>query len=122
MKAIKFIVAIVIALSFTSCGIADQLTRNQNQNSTTVVLSESNYTVVKNVEASVSDTYIFGIGGLNKKHLLANSMDELTKKADLQGSQALINVTTKFHVQTVLGIWTKITYISHGTVIEFQDK
>ena len=84
-------VAAVILLS--SCGVNQYLTSNKNLNQTNVVLSQKNFHVVKTVEAKVSATYVFGIGGLSKKALHNNVVAELTKKAQLTGSQALINVT-----------------------------
>lgn len=41
------------------------------------------------------------------------------KKANLTGSQALINVTVKYNVQMIL-CYTKITAYAEGTVVEFD--
>ncbi len=113
--------ALVLAVAVSGCGMSSYLTSNQNQNSTTVILSDNNYSVVGNVEASVSSTYIFGIGGLGKKALYGNAMSKLSEYANLTGSQALINISTKTHVQSLL-IWSRYTVVTRGTVIEFHDK
>ena len=42
--------------------------------------------------------------------------------SSLTGAQTIINVTTKTHVRTVLGIWSQVSAVSTGTVIEFGDK
>jgi hypothetical protein len=87
MKIIKLIVTLfAAALLVTSCGVSIPMTSNANLNETTVVLSQDNFKVVNTVSAEVSQTYIFGIGGLNKKSLEANAVAELTAKANLQGS------------------------------------
>lgn len=123
MKIIKLIVTLfAAALLVTSCGVSIPMTSNANLNETTVVLSQDNFKVVNNVSAEVSQTYIFGIGGLNKKSLEANAVAELTAKANLQGSQALINITVKTYCKTFLGVYTQVTYRAEGTVIEFMSK
>ncbi len=121
MKVSKLLLAIATVAAVSGCGMSSYLTSNQNQNSTTVVLSDNNYTVVRTVEATASATYVFGIGGLSKKALMSNAMSELSKKANLKGSQALINVSTKTHVESIL-VWMRYTVVTHGTVIEFRDK
>lgn len=122
MKSIlsKVAMAVAAVLLLASCGISQNLTSNANINQTNVVLSQKNFHVVKTVEAEVSATYVFGIGGLNKKALQANAVAELTKKANLTGSQALINVTVKNTAKAFLVVG-KTTYTAEGTVIEFDE-
>ena len=121
MKKILSRVAMAVAavLLLASCGISDNLTTNANLNQTNVVLSQKNFHVVKTVEAKASATYVFGIGGLSKKALHANAVAELTKKANLTGSQALVNVTVKNSAKFFFVCGT-ITYHAEGTVIEFD--
>jgi uncharacterized protein YbjQ (UPF0145 family) len=85
-----------------------------------VVLSQKNFHVVKTVEAKASATYVFGIGGLSRRALHNNAVAELTKKANLTGSQALINVTVKNTGKFLLFIG-KATVYAEGTVIEFDE-
>ena len=80
------VVAAIIMLS--SCGASHYLTTNANLQQTNVVLSQNNFHVVKNVESSVTAKYWFGIGGISKNALQKNAVAELTKKANLTGSQA----------------------------------
>jgi signal transduction histidine kinase len=84
------------------------------------LLSQKNFHVVNTVEAEVSATYIFGIGGLNKKALHDNVVAELTKNAGLTGSQALVNVTVNYSSKLIL-CYNKVTCHAEGTVIEFDE-
>ena len=115
----KIVVALAAIILLASCGVTQSLSTNTNLNQTNVVLSQKNFHVVKNVQAEVSATYVLGIGGLSKKSLRNNAVAELTKKANLTGSQALVNVTVKNTAKAIL-IWGKVTYHAEGTVIEFD--
>lgn len=122
MKTIKsIVVAICTVILVSSCGMSANLTSNANLNQTNVVLSQDNFTVVKTVSSEVSASYVFGIGGLSKKALKTNAVAELTKKANLTGSQALVNVTVKQSGFTIIGIYTKCTFLAEGTVVEFKE-
>ena len=114
----KVVVAVAAVLLFTGCGINMGVVNNHNLNQTNVVLSQNNFKVVKTVEAEVSASYWFGIGGLNKKSLHDNAVAELTKEAGLTGSQALVNVTVHDSAKCFL-IFTTFTCNAKATVIEF---
>lgn len=116
----KVVMAVAAVLLLASCGISQNLTTNSNVNQTNVVLSQKNFHVVKNVEAQASATYIFGIGGFSKKALHNNAVAELTKKANLTGSQALVNVTLKSSGKFIL-FYNVFTVYAEGTVIEFDE-
>ena len=109
-----------MAIMVTSCSVSSYMTSNVNNNVTNVVLQEDNYHIVKHVYAEVSQTYVFGIGGLSPKALRGNAVAELVENAQLEGSQALINVTVKEDLQNVL-VWSKRTARATGIVIEFND-
>ena len=116
----RIAMAVAAVLLLASCGLSQSLTTNANLNQTNVVLSQKNFHVVKHVQAETSATYVFGIGGLSKKSLYNNAVAELTKKANLTGSQALVNVT--FHTSGKLILcFGKVTYFAEGTVIEFDE-
>ena len=116
----KVVIAVAVVVLFSGCGLNQNLTLNANQNQTNVVLTQKNFHVVKSVEAEVSATYIFGIGGLSKQALYNNVVAELTKKAGLTGSQALVNVT--FHNSAkIFFVFNKFTYHAEATVIEFDE-
>ena len=116
----KVVMAVAAVLLFSSCGINSHLSTNHNLQQTNVVLSQKNFHVVKTVEAEVSATYVFGIGGLSKKALHDNVVAELTKNAGLTGSQALVNVTVHNSAKVIL-CYSKVTYHAEGNVIEFDE-
>lgn len=117
---LKVAMAVAVVLLLSGCGVNMNLTTNHNLNQTNVVLSQKNFHVVKTVEAEVSATYIFGIGGLSRKALHDNAIAELTKQAGLTGSQALVNVTIHNSGKLIL-CYSKVTYHAEGTVIEFDE-
>lgn len=106
-------------LLVSSCGASSELTFNQNQMQTNVVLSQNNFIVVKDVCGEASATYFFGIGGYRAAEAKAAAMNEMILNASLTGSQAIVNANISTHVQTILGIYTKVTAFATGTVIEF---
>ena len=116
---IKVVMAVAAVIMFASCGVSSHLTSNANVNQTNVVLSQKNFHVVKTVEAEVSATYIFGLGGFSKKALQDNAVAKLTDKAGLTGSQALVNVTVKSSSKMIL-FYNKVTCFAEATVIEFD--
>ena len=108
MKRILSLSLICLTLMLVSgCGASSGLTFNQNQLQTNVVLSQSNFIVVKNVS------------GYKAADTKASAMNQMVQNAELTGSQAIVNATVSLHEQTVLGIYTKITAYATGTVIEF---
>lgn len=115
-----FFIAVVSLVLLSSCGMTSNMSQNINQNQTNVVLSQANFHVVKTVSTQVSSTYFLGLGGMSKKALRSNAIAELTKKAELTGSQALINISVKSAVKTIL-IWNQTTFYAEATVIEFDE-
>ena len=123
MKRLCYIAALLICVfAFSGCAaVSSHLTSNVNTIQTNVVLSEANFHVVKQVEESVSATYVFGIGGMGKKHLCDAAVERLVGKANLQGSQALVNVTVRQTFQNVLFFYQKVTTTANGLVVEFDE-
>ena len=118
MKKIIAIIALAAGvLCAASCGMTNATSNNVNE--TKVVLSEANFNVVGQAYGEASATYIFGIGGLSKKALYANAIDEMTKNADLKGSQTLVNITTSTAIKNFY-VYNKITYTATATIIEFK--
>lgn len=121
MKDLRTIIAAICVLFLLSgCGASLPVTSNHNVHQTNVVLSQNNYDIVRHVEAEVSATYVFGIGGVSRKALKSNAVAELTREANLTGSQALVNVTVMQGGFTFAGIYSKVIYTAEGTVIEFK--
>jgi len=85
---------------------------------TQVQLNKANFDVIKSVEGEASASYFLGIG-LSKENLLARAKKDMLKKANLHGSQALVNVTTDGEGSWYLIGRTETIYIS-AEVIEFK--
>ena len=116
---VKVVIAVAAVIMFASCGVSSHITANANLNQTNVVLSQKNFHIVKTVEAEVSATYIFGIGGFSQKALKDNAVAKLTENAGLTGSQALVNITFKSSNKMIL-FYNKVTCYAEATVIEFD--
>ena len=119
MKKIISVCAVAIsALSFTSCGVAS--TTSNNVTETKVVLSEKNFKVVGQAYGEAKATYVFGMGGIRKKALRNNAIDEMSKNANLSGAQTLTNITTHTSVKMVTPIFFQRTCSATANVIEFH--
>ena len=92
-----------------SCSAHLYNTNNHNISETQVVLDKANFTVIGTVSGSASASYIIGIGGLSKKSLKGNALAKMYENANLTGSQAIINVTFKQRISSIL-IYSKIEY------------
>lgn len=118
IKLISIVISAVALILLSSCS-AYQYPVQYGQE-TQVVLSQNNFTVLNTVEASVSQVYVLGIGGLSKKTLKQNAVLEMTKKANLTGSQALINVNVYSRIDMATIFYSRVTYIASGQVVEFK--
>ena len=121
MKAIKFLFVSLLAVLFASCSGLNMTPYANDPVETKVVLSESNYHIVKEVSGEWSATYVFGIGGLSKKALNSNAISEMYKNAELKGNQQIINITTTQSVESWALIYSKTRATAHGYVIEFEE-
>ena len=101
------------------CGVSSDMTFNQNEMQTNVVLSQNNFVAVKTVTGEASSTYFLVFGGLRRAETKAAAMSDMVWNAELSGSQAIVNASVSMHVQTILGIYTKVTAYATGTVVEF---
>lgn len=119
-KAIIACLLTATIFSFTSCGTSSNLIFNQNQNQTSVVLSQNNFKVVGTAKGQVKSTYIFGLGGLSKKSLRENAMGAMIKSADLKdGAKAIINANVTEKNVFVLPFFYKRIMTAEGQIIEF---
>ncbi|MDD3913649.1 MAG: hypothetical protein PHU62_10460 [Bacteroidales bacterium] len=119
----KFIILLIgIAFFLPSCAIHGGLTRNANNNTTKVVLSQKNYKVIERVQGISKATYVFGIGGLSKQALIAEAKADMLSKANIVGgSKAIINENVEVKLS-----WFPIVclyeVIVSGDIIEFTDR
>ncbi len=116
-----FFLFIGISFLFSSCAIHSGLTSNLNNHTTEVVLAKKNFKVVERVEGESQALYIFGIGGLSKKALIAEAKKNMLSNANIVGtSKALINesVEIKHSLFPFVGMCKVIV---SGYIIEFTE-
>lgn len=106
---------------YSSCGIGTALVTNHNQNATEVHLSANNFKVIDQVSGSSEASYVFAIGGVNKRQLYENAYSTMMKKANLlNGSKAIINVMTEEHVSGFAPFFVRRTITVSAQVVEFM--
>lgn len=118
MKKLTFILMLCL---LCSCSAHLYSTLNYNISETQVVLDKANFDVVGNIEGCARATYFLGIGGMSQESLKGNAVADMYKKANLTGSQAIINTTFKQRVSNVLLVYSQIEYTASGIIIEFYD-
>lgn len=119
MKKVLLICAAIMTLMLSSCGFTQNAVSNLNENQTSVVLSEANYNVVGTVTGESAQTYVLGIGGLSKKSLEQAALSDMYSKANIKGSQAIINTNVHYRTEFFL-FWANVKAYAQGTVIEFK--
>ena len=119
-KKFMTICAFVAAtLSLTGCvGVASTVSNNLTQ--TQVVLSDNNFKVIGQAYGEASATYICGIGGLSKKALYNNAVSEMSKNANLKGSQTLTNTTVNYSTKMITPFYVKVTCSATANIIQFK--
>jgi len=119
MKKLFMVCAVAFAaLSFTSCGVTS--TTSNNLTETKVVLSGKNFKVVGQAYGEAKATYVLGIGGLSKKALRNNAINEMSKNANLTGAQTLTNITTHKSVKIITPFYVQVTYRATANIVEFE--
>ena len=118
MKKFSVLVLLVAALCLTGCAVSSSISNNLTQ--TQVVLSENNFKVVGQAYGEAQATYIFGIGGLSKKALRNNAIDEMSKNANLTGAQTLTNVTTNYSIKMFTPVYIQLTCSATANIVEFN--
>lgn len=106
MKKVLLLLALTI---LSACSTQKDAFYTNNQFQTSVVLSEANFVVVRNVEATSSRCFNSGIAR-------NAAIEELFQKAELRGSQTIANITVSQSEGTFCD-----KAKAFGTVIEFID-
>lgn len=107
-----------IALSLTGCGAA--ATVSQNLTETKVMLSCNNFKVIGQAHGQAKATYVLGIGGLSRKALRNNAINEMSKNAKLTGAQTFANTTIHKSIKMITPLFVQVTYSATANIIEFQ--
>ena len=127
MKTLKYLLLCCLSVVlFSSCGVYSGHNATWYPSyvptHTEVRLLENNFKVVGLAKGEWSATYVLGIGGFSQKSLMNNAISDMYEKANLTGSQTIINVTTAVSVkQVVWGIYCQRTAVVTGTIIEFTE-
>jgi len=121
MKKIGIYLVLISCSAFlTSCGISTALVTNHNQNATEVHLTTNNFKVIDQVSGSSVPAYVLAIGGMSKTQLYENAYSAMMKKANLlNGSKAIINVTTEEQVSGFAPFYVRRTITVSAQVVEF---
>ena len=85
---------------------------------TEVQLGQANFDVIKSVTGEAQADYYFWIGP-SQQDLLSQAKRDMIAKADLKGSQALINVTTDIKRSGFL-IWSQNKAYVSAEVVQFK--
>jgi hypothetical protein len=124
----KFGILMVVALIAASCSVGTYYPYAQNNfgAQSTVVLEEANFRVVRDVEAiiNVDNT------NLSRADVANSAYGELLRKAQLTGSQVLINVVIEEVrresgglLRLLFGMPKRVQHVAaRATIIEFLDK
>lgn len=116
----KSILISFILILLASCATFNPNVTSANLNQTQVVLTNNNFKIIKRVQGSATATYILGIGGLNKKGLVASARKEMFENANLQGAQTIISEHTEWKTSSVIPfVWGSATVTTSGYVVEF---
>ena len=124
----KFSIFLLVVIITTSCSVGTYLPYAQNNfgAQSKVVLEEANFRVVRDVEAIVNVDNT----NLSRADVANSAYGELLRKAQLTGSQVLINVVieevrreTGGFFRLMFGCPKKVQYVSaRATIIEFLDE
>ncbi|HIC12951.1 MAG TPA: hypothetical protein EYO75_06230 [Sulfurimonas sp.] len=115
-RFIQSVLVLGLIALFTGCSVTNGSMGHVAQ--TQVQLSKANFDIVKSVEGEASASYFLGIG-LSKENLVARAKKDMLKKANLHGSQALVNITTDSKGTFYPFFRKKTIYIS-ADVVEFK--
>lgn len=120
MKKLFFLL-VGITFLFSSCAVHSGLTTNSNNHTTEVVLSKKNFKVIESVQGEAQAMYVFGIGGLSKKALIAEARVNMLSKANIiGGSKAIINETVEVK-QSFFPVVRLYNVTVSGHIIEFTE-
>jgi hypothetical protein len=123
MKKLFLAITIIFSLLLSSCATFNPNVSSTNLNHTQVLLSSNNFQIIKRVQGTATAVYIFGIGGLMKKGLVASARAKLYEEANLSGSQIIISEHTEWKSSNIIPyVWGSATVTTSGYVVEFKDK
>ena len=121
MKKVFYFMLVVVLASSCATGYYAPHNINQFGTQTQVVLSEANFRIVRHLEVVID----INNSNLKRADVEKSAYAELIHRANLTGSQALINVVIE-EVRREKDSWGFVIITQHvaarGTIIEFLDK
>lgn len=121
MKKVFYFMLVVVLASSCATGYYAPHNINQFGTQTQVVLSEANFRIVRHLEVVID----INNSNLKRADVEKSAYAELIRRANLTGSQALINVFIE-EVRREKNSWGFVIIKQHvaarGTIIEFLDK
>lgn len=121
MKKVFYFMLVVVLASSCATGYYAPHNINQFGTQTQVILSEANFRIVRHLEVVID----INNSNLKRADVEKSAYAELIRRANLTGSQALINVFIE-EVRREKNSWGFVTIKQHvaarGTIIEFLDK
>ena len=118
MKKLGVLVLLISVLCLSGCAVSSTFSNNVTE--TQVILSQNNFKIVGQAYGHVTSTYFCGLGGIGKKALRGNAIDQMTRNAKLKGAQTLTNITTKTSYKMVTPLIVQVTCSATANIIEFQ--
>ena len=101
---------------FTGCSATNGYMGHTVQ--TQVQLNKANFNVISSVSGEAAANYFLAIGP-TKQDLIAQAKKDMLKKANLHGSEAIVNITTDVKYSGFLFWRQEKVYIS-ANVVEFK--
>lgn len=112
-----FILLIGVVFLFSSCALHNGITTSRTE----VVLAKKNFKVIESVKGESEAMYIFRIGGLARKSMIAEARANMLSKANIVGgAKAIINETIETK-HSFFPFVRKYKVIVSGHVIEFTE-
>jgi PBP1b-binding outer membrane lipoprotein LpoB len=123
MQKIKLVIMLAVAaVLLSSCHASHSaLSRNENVNTTQVVLAKKNYKVLEKIEGTATTVSVFGLGNHGMKTLVSNARADMLSKVNfIGGSKAIINENIEINNRTIFMVSTKSVNVS-AYLIEFTE-
>lgn len=113
-KLIKFFFVVIFFALLSSCAIQSGYMNNS------AALNQDNFSYTQqSISGSSEATYVFGIGGVDRKALLDEAKNDMLKDDTLQSNQALANVAVTWK-NTFLIVVFKTKCIVTADIVEFN--
>ena len=107
-----FAIVVIVTGCSTTCGYIGHSIQTEVQ------LGQANFDVVKSVTGEAQADYYFGFGP-SQQDLFAQAKRDMIGKANLKGSQALVNITTDIKVSGFIFWCQKKAYVS-AEIVQFK--